>query len=181
MHRHDSGYYSWLTGDVGMPCTSGAGVGVRRALFLPKPPSNHSALSCCARFPAILDPDDSAHDREHRPVTFWALFYRVCQAGRSVARNKPIISPASGSGWHFASRRTRLEEHCFPYRNERLGTHSLDLSQAKCGYHGKFCRRVVVSVHLVFVCQSSGRLEARPRSNGAVDDRKHSDPLFAAC
>ena len=50
MHRHDSGYYSWLAGDVGMPCTSGAGVGVRRALFLPKPPSNHSALSCCARF-----------------------------------------------------------------------------------------------------------------------------------
>jgi hypothetical protein len=50
IRRHDRGHYSRHGGNVGMPCTSGAGVGVRRALFLPKPPSNYSALSCCARF-----------------------------------------------------------------------------------------------------------------------------------
>jgi hypothetical protein len=70
--RHDRAYCFRLAGDVGMPCTSGAGTGID--------------LGRSGDFPAILDPDDRAHDRQHRPgcVSGIALQTARCAVGPHV-------------------------------------------------------------------------------------------------
>ena len=66
----DRGYYTRPAGDVGMPCTSGAGVGIRRALLIPILKSNRSARNHALRgifLPNCRYSDGGVHDRQHRP------------------------------------------------------------------------------------------------------------------
>jgi hypothetical protein len=65
--RRDCGSCGPLAGDVGMPCTPGAGIGGHRALLRPGHQATARSSAVVGDLPAILDTDDRAYARQYRP------------------------------------------------------------------------------------------------------------------